>query len=1101
MKGPERLISIFMVLLMVVSTMAIVGFSDDMQEVEASSRGPTRGLYQLSETYNISFNKPTFYTDTDPNYAANKLDNNTWDDIAIVVMIQDKHKTLVRENNDPAGAQVSCADIYQAAFVPVNKTDVDTGTQQRVMIEDFTATTCGYCTSVIGSMNRLDLDDDYFPDKYIGIQWHVGGTYGTGTPQTSATSRRGYYNFGGGIPRYIVDGMIPYVGGSTSPNSSSMDTRFKNDIATRGASASPISIEAFGGHSSTKAWVNFTITIEDSSFDNALVDAQIALVQDAYPRRHGINTAYLGWIGQDLKTQRVFDIDGEVPVITVNSPSDNDVLSGTETISWVVTDADAADSHIRVDVEYRPVGGEWESLAGGKGAADSKDWNTAVKTAGEYDTPDGDYEIRISALDYWEDTASKVIPVSILNPDAPEFLFNNDMMVNNIDGEDVEGLLDIVWMADDDEDGDEVSIDLFYSRVGDGVYTTIAEDLENTGIYAWDTMDPRVPDNTKYLLKAVATDLDETSTEAVTTFTFSINNPDPPVAELLKPAEGEEVSGLTTIRWAISDPEVQYTDIKVALSLSDNGGETYDIPLITGTYNNVAQSYSLDTTAYEDGSDYKLWLVAEDPTALTAEAFSETFSIYNNDEPYGTIRTPAEEDEVGGDMEITWSSGDEEDGSDDLLVKLEYKLAGSYWHNLLDNEPNTGSFMLDTTILDDGFYSIKLILTDTREATSAESLIDFTVYNPDAPIISDQQGPSGEIRGYASFSWSANDPDPYEDELLMVWIYIAPTGSEFELVEGGIPNTNSYRMDMTEMEDGEYNVKIEVYDRTEANLSAFHIFENLIVNNPDAPTVDFLSTPTAGSNNTEDLIISWEGSDLDDDQITYKLMYSLDGGGWKLVPSASGLVDTTFVWNTSGMETGDYRLKVIATESTTSGLTDEKETDAFHIYVPPADDGGDPTGGEPTEPSGSTDDNGNSALIIVVLLVLLLLIAVMGLLGILVIKKRREAAAVPPGGFMPPPGLPPQQMQQLPGAVAGGELPPGPQEQNQLPPAQLEAPPVQTEAPPMLQEEVIPENTVPEDQGEVTQEISMPEPAPVEQPAAAPPVPAAAPPEPQAPVQ
>ena len=1094
MKGPERLISIFMVLLMVIGTMAIIGFAGQIPPADASSRGPTRGLYGMSETYNISFNKPTFYTDSDPNYSANKLDNNTWDDIAIVVMIQDKHKTQVRENNDPAGAQVSCADIYQAAFVPVNGTNVDTGTQQRVMIEDFTATWCTYCTGVVGAMNRLDMDENYFPDKYIGIEWHSGGgTYGTGTPLSSATSRRSYYNFGGGIPRYVIDGMVPYVGGSSSPNVSAIDTRLKGDIATRGASASPISIEAFGGHTSTRAWVNFTITVEDASFDNALVDAQIALVQDAYPRRHGSNNkAYLGWIGQAITTQRVFDIDGEIPVITIGSPSDGAVLTGTETISWDVVDPDAAASHIKVDVEFRPVGGNWASLAAGKGAASSTDWNTAVKTSGDYDTPDGDYEIRISALDYWGDTASKVIPVSILNPDAPEFLFNNDLMENNIGGDDVQGVLDIIWVASDDEDGDEVSVDLFYSRVGDGVYTTIAEDLVNTGIYAWDTMDPRVPDNTKYIIKAVATDLDDTSVEALTSFTFSIDNPDPPVAELLKPTAGEEVSGITTIRWAISDPEVQYTDIKVTLSLSDNDGETYDIPLITGTYNNAAQSYSLDTTTYEDGDGYRLWLVAEDPSELVVEVFSGTFSIYNNDGPYGTIRSPTEEDEVGGDVEITWSSGDEEDEVDDLTVTLQYKLAGSYWQYLLKDELNTGSFMWDSTMLDDGVYSLKLVLTDTREATSAESLIYVTVYNPDAPILSNEQGPSGEIRGYASFSWFAEDPDPNEDELLMVWIYYAPVGGEFDLVEGGIPNTGSYRMDMTDMPDGEYSVRIEVYDRTEANLSAFHVFENLILNNPDAPTVDFLSVPAAGSNNTGDITISWEGSDQDGDQITYKLMYSLDGANWKLVPSASGLVDTTFVWNTSGMETGDYRLKVIATESTTSGLTDEREIDAFHIYVPPADDGGEPTGGEPIEPADTNEDDSNTALIVVVLLVLLLLIAVMGLLGILVIKKRREAAAVPPGGLMPPPGLPPQQMQQLPGAVAGGELPPGPQEQ--LPPAQLDSPPVQEDTPPMLQEEVMPETTAPEQAPDATQEIPVPEqapslvqqpvnpPAPVEQP-------------------
>ena len=157
-----------------------------MAAPQTANAEPTRAnpLYLLTENYNWSFAKPAFYTDTDPNYSGHgKLENNTWDDIAIVIVLQDKHVTQVRENQDPSGNLVECSDIYQTLFVPLNGTMRDSGTDQTVLIEDFTATWCIYCTAVAGALNRMDMDDAWFPEKYVGIAWHSGGgTYGVGTP-------------------------------------------------------------------------------------------------------------------------------------------------------------------------------------------------------------------------------------------------------------------------------------------------------------------------------------------------------------------------------------------------------------------------------------------------------------------------------------------------------------------------------------------------------------------------------------------------------------------------------------------------------------------------------------------------------------------------------------------------------------------------------------------------------------------------------------------------------------------------------------------------------------------------------------------------------
>lgn len=358
---------------------------------------PTRNnpLYQLTESYNWSFSKPTFYGTTDPNNNNAQVEANDWDDIAIVVVLQDKHTTKVRENNDPNGNQVDCADIYQTLFIPLNGTEIESGTDQTVLVEDFTATWCIYCTGVVGAMNRMDLDDDWFPEKYVGIEWHSGGgTYGTGSALTAATARKNEYGLGGGIPRYVIDGMKPYVGGSASANATTIDTRIQGDVNTRGATASPITITATGDHSDTQAWVDFDIEVVDQNFDNALVEAYAFLVQDAYPRRHGANSdAYLGWIGQASKSQRVFDIDSNDPVISDVTPAADSVLSGDVTIGFSVTDPDADDSKIsnyvyvkgESDVDWtriNPTGGTYI-------------WKTAEKVGNNYLFEDGNYQIKI----------------------------------------------------------------------------------------------------------------------------------------------------------------------------------------------------------------------------------------------------------------------------------------------------------------------------------------------------------------------------------------------------------------------------------------------------------------------------------------------------------------------------------------------------------------------------------------------------------------------------------------------------------------------------------------------------------------------------------
>jgi hypothetical protein len=152
----------------------------------------------------------------------------------------------------------------------------------------------------------------------------------------------------------------------------------------------------------------------------------VALIQDAHPRRHNANKgARLGWIVEEHNNFRIFDIEGEPPTITDISPAADSVISGVQEITFTASDVDAADSKIKTKVEIREAGGNWNTLA----KTDGKYiWDTTQKSAGIYIYKDGDYEIRISATDYWDEKTTVTVPVTLMNPDPPYFLFDDATM-------------------------------------------------------------------------------------------------------------------------------------------------------------------------------------------------------------------------------------------------------------------------------------------------------------------------------------------------------------------------------------------------------------------------------------------------------------------------------------------------------------------------------------------------------------------------------------------------------------------------------------------------------------------------------------------------
>jgi hypothetical protein len=80
---------------------------------------------------------------------------------------------------------------------------------------------------------------------------------------------------------------------------------------------------------------------------------------------------------------------------------------------------------------------------------------------------------------------------------------------------------------------------------------------------------------------------------------------------------------------------------------------------------------------------------------------------------------------------------------------------------------------------------------------------------------------------------------------------------------------------------------------------------------PNAPTLQVL-TPNNGANLSGEVAVSWNGSDLDGDKLSYTLLYSTPQEDHVLI---SAVTDTSFMWDTSTLgPSQDGVLKVMATD-------------------------------------------------------------------------------------------------------------------------------------------------------------------------------------------
>jgi len=584
----------------------------------------------------------------------------------------------------------------------------------------------------------------------------------------------------------------------------------------------------------------------------------------------------------------------------------------------------------------------------------------------------------------------------------PDAAIDEEATFSGVDRDSVRGNFTIFWEASDPEDGNSLDIDIIIRPTG-GSWTPIAQGLENTGHYRWDTANPRTPDG-NYQLRLIVSDMSANSILSGNFIRFTIDNPDFPTGNFTYPVMGQSLSGRAHVTWDSFDDEDGAQNLRVRVSISNDSGENYKVisyNLADGSDWIVNMgSYDLNTLNYRDLNTYRLKLDLRDSDDMMTVVESDVFEIYNNDPPSVTVISPAGDSTVTALLDVGYRVEDEEDAPSAIWGNISLKKDGQdrwtvLFEGLLDDEMTNRTF--DTaTLFGDGHYSLMFTVTDSR-GLSASVTREFNIYDPDSPVFNSVTGPantedvrSSEIR----LSWDCIDADQGETLTFNVYISKAMEENWTRVIEGADGSTAS--ISLLGLEEGLYRFKVKAVDSSPYHLSAEAFYGPIYYNAPDAPEI-LLVEPAPGKgtslpwdvNTTLSrgffiLDIVWSVSDRDGDNVTSSIYYRPGTAGeWILLGKGTELSE--YGLNLTDMDTGEFTIRIVAADDSADAMESELILGPFNwrnvFKEAPVHGNG---GGESPEDTSVSENAGSpdwtlfagiagAVIVVVVLLVLLAL--------------------------------------------------------------------------------------------------------------------------------
>ncbi|MBN1401227.1 MAG: hypothetical protein JXA74_10345 [Anaerolineae bacterium] len=593
-------------------------------------------------------------------------------------------------------------------------------------------------------------------------------------------------------------------------------------------------------------------------------------------------------VAQVMSDPFVLNNINESPQVTVLAPRPGSI-DVNRRIAWQAWDPDG--DPLRISIDYRREGGDWQRLASDLLGNDSFMWESLPPPLGQT------YDLRITATDPSEakgvDNAEGITFPSG-HPPTIQLLWPRRSMILPEEAY-------VLWRAID-EDGDPLEIDLYYSDNAGQAWLPLAEGLPNTGFFSWQVS--FLPSGGQYRVRVVARD-GHHSVAAESDDTFSIGECVYRLVSLTSPTPGERVSGLQLVRWAELTHDSQAS---VSLAMRRSGSTEWDT-LVEGLNEGF---YLWDTRQVDDGI-YDLRISLGTGPCATSDTTLAPITVANgtNSPPHVELLAPQGGEVWFGLHAITWDAWDPD--GDPITATLSVSLdGGPTWDRLATVDASLGRYLWDTHVYSAGrSYVVRIRVNDGQAVASDVSpgaviLGHQTSHPPHITLLS--PGSDGRLSADGMLSWLADDAD---GDALSVDIALSQDGGlTYDTVARDLANLGEYSLADHLDSRRVYRVRVQARDdlyTTEVTSAP------LAIGVPEGQRIELaIEAPQEGESWSGQQTIRWRAADPTRQSLSVTIESSSDGGlSWQ--PMAASLTgEDAYAWDTTQVPNGTYRVRITA---------------------------------------------------------------------------------------------------------------------------------------------------------------------------------------------
>lgn len=365
-----------------------------------------------------------------------------------------------------------------------------------------------------------------------------------------------------------------------------------------------------------------------------------------------------------------------------------------------------------------------------------------------------------------------------------------NVTVVNPDGGTVSGTIVLEAVATD-SDGNITKVDFYHNANGTG-WILIGSNTSKSGssyYRSWATTG--VPNGNNYSIRAIATDNSSLTGNDTSNSPVTVANI-PPTVTVLYPDGGEILPGLlsdtvTILATASDDVSVD----NVQFFVSSNNGSTW---ASLGTDSSSPYTYLWDTTAYPNGTQYRIKAEATDDIGLKSNDTSNSnFTILHipNMLPTVSVVWPNGNETISNGTITVKATASDPDG---LIDKVDFYYTNNsginkYFIATATAGPNYQANWNTASVANGANYRIIAEATDNRSGTKSDmSNNTFTIANNRSPTLTNGQSNVSSGVSPHKFRFTVTYTDVDNDPATFVKIYIEGVAYSMTAVDANPPS-------------------------------------------------------------------------------------------------------------------------------------------------------------------------------------------------------------------------------------------------------------------------------------------------------------------------